>query len=733
MGAVYRGFDTKLNRPVAIKFLSEQLGDSAGRRRFQREAQMASSLNHPHILTVYDAGEVEGRQYLVTEFVDDGTLKAWAQKEKRTWREIVEVLIGVADGLAAAHEAGILHRDIKPINILVAKNGCAKLADFGLAKLVESAKSNATRTVTEGHTRAGVVLGTIAYMSPEQAAGQPLDIRSDVFSFGIVLYEMVAGHAPFSGSNGLELLQTIIHGKPRPLGDEIPATLRMIVGKALEKNPAERYQSMRDMVADLRRLSRQTTLDQCASERPTAITRLIVLPFRLLRPDPEYDFLAFSLPDAITNSLSGLASLIVRSSVTAAKYAEVSPDLKRIAAEAQVDVVLTGTLLRSGDQIRAVIQLAEAPGGAVIWSRTAQVGLQDIFQLQDELVQHMVQSLALPLTWRESQLLKRDVPASAEAYEYFLRANSFDQDHAQAGVARDLYLKCVVLDPKYAPAWARLGRCHRIVGKYGGDEQDFQRAEAALQQALNLNPDLNLAHAFYAQLEADLGRAPQAMVRLLKRTRATGNDANLFAGLVYICRLCGLLDPSIAAHLQARKLDPFIPTSVALSYFMSGDYRKARESASALDVPFHIFMLTLLNQHKEARELLRSCDRASLHPLVAGLLVPLQALLEGNYEESRVTLERWSSLYKRGDRGEELYFNVRMFAYLGDKDRALAILQRAIEYGFICYPFMARDPWLDPLRADLRFTAILHSVQSQHEQARRMFIEAGGTEVLGTT
>src|SRR6185295_179804 len=248
MGTVYRATDTKLNRPVAIKFLSDQLADVAARRRFQREAQMASSLNHPHIITVFDVGEFEGRQYLVTEFVDGGTLKDWLKAEPRTWRQTVELLAGVADGLAAAHKAGILHRDIKPANILVAQNGYAKLADFGLAKLTQSeTDADATKTLTEAHTKPGMIVGTIAYMSPEQASGTALDARSDIFSFGVVLYESLAGRRPFSGISELELLKTIIHGTPEPLPEELPQPLRNVVEKALERDPEERYQSMREL------------------------------------------------------------------------------------------------------------------------------------------------------------------------------------------------------------------------------------------------------------------------------------------------------------------------------------------------------------------------------------------------------------------------------------------------------------------------------------------------------
>src|SRR5262245_39934885 len=267
MGEVYRARDTKLDRPVAIKFLSTELADSSARRRFQREAQMASFLNHPHILTVHDVGEFEGQQYLVTEFVDGGTLSDWADTERRGWRQIVELLVGVADGLAAAHDVRILHRDIKPANILVAKNGYAKLADFGLAKLAEATEDDHT-TLTAGRTRPGLLIGSIPYMSPEQASGKPLDTRSDIFSFGVVLFELLAGRRPFEGATGLEVLQAIIH-RPAPslaeLRPDVPVALRLVVEKALEKDPSERYQTMREMVVDLRRLTRQSGETPAAS------------------------------------------------------------------------------------------------------------------------------------------------------------------------------------------------------------------------------------------------------------------------------------------------------------------------------------------------------------------------------------------------------------------------------------------------------------------------------------
>lgn len=277
MGTVYRALDTKLNRPVAIKFLADDLADAAARRRFQREAQAASGLNHPHILTVLDAGEIDGRQYLVTEYIDGGTLREWigahAHAGRRDWREVVEVLAGVADALAAAHEAGILHRDIKPENILITRSGYAKLADFGLAKLRDVAAPDDAATVADLRTRAGAIVGTTAYMSPEQAIGRTLDPRADVFSFGVVLYEALAGRRPFTGSSQPDVLDAILNKTPEALPDAVPAALRSAVAKSIEKNPADRYQSMREVVVDLRRLLRSAAEPPSASRSKPAMTR----------------------------------------------------------------------------------------------------------------------------------------------------------------------------------------------------------------------------------------------------------------------------------------------------------------------------------------------------------------------------------------------------------------------------------------------------------------------------
>jgi eukaryotic-like serine/threonine-protein kinase len=265
MGTVYRARDSKLHRAVAIKFLSNEVADASARRRFQREAQLASSLNHPHILTVHDIGELDGRQYLVTELADGGTLRDWSRAAKRSWMEIVELVTGVADGVATAHDAGILHRDIKPENILLMKSGYAKLSDFGLAK-AQASPSAAPGAVTETQTRAGAILGTVGYMSPEQASGRPVDAPGDVFSFAIVLYELLAGRRPFDGATSLDVLHAIANRPAEPLPASIPESLRALVERGLRKNPADRA-TMKEFVREMRRLVRQSDVVPAQSDR----------------------------------------------------------------------------------------------------------------------------------------------------------------------------------------------------------------------------------------------------------------------------------------------------------------------------------------------------------------------------------------------------------------------------------------------------------------------------------
>ena len=457
--------------------------------------------------------------------------------------------------------------------------------------------------------------------------------------------------------------------------------------------------------------------------------RLIVLPFRLIQPDPEIEFLAFGLADAITASLSGLDSLMVRSSLVAARYAG-QIDLKRISSEAVVDLVLVGTLLRSGDQLRVSTQLVEAASGTVVWSQTAQGGLRDVFQLQDQVVARIVNSLALPLSARERRLLSHDVPSSPTAYENYLRANELAYDFDPA--ARDLYVRCVEEDPHYAPAWARLGRCCRIVAKFGGDPENFSRAKTAFARALELRPDLALAHNQLAYLEADCNLAERAMVRLFLRAKAARTDPELFAGLVHVCRYCGLLEASVAAHEHACRLDPTIRTSVCHTYFMLGDYHQALETSREVLGYIGPLALISLGREQEALALARRMEYTSTPlPLVRCVFSSARALAEGARTEAIALSERAIALITHGP--EELFQQARHLAYLSERDRALVILARAVDEGFFCYPALVRDPWLNCLRAAPEFEGILQRALGRHTKAVRAFVEAGGEQLLGVT
>jgi TolB-like protein len=374
-------------------------------------------------------------------------------------------------------------------------------------------------------------------------------------------------------------LEKVLHGEvPTLAGTPAVAAADRVIHRALAKSAAERYASAAAMAEDLRTALVADGSESHRGARP--VTRLMVLPFRLLRPDAEIDFLAFSLADAVTNSLSPLESLVVRSTLAAARFASDAPDLRAIADEAQIDVVLTGTLLRVGEVLRVSARLLEAPSGTVLWSHSAQVALGDIFQLQDTLARQIVESLALPLSGRERRAFGHDVPSNAKAYEFYLRANPLSHESGSWEAARDLYLQCLQADPHYAPAWARLGRVYHVIGKYRGTPEDYTRSEAALNRALELNPDLSIADRFYAQLEVgDLGRADEAMVRLVRRALSRGSDPELFAALVPACRYCGLLRHSLAAHERAVRLDPNIRTSVQHTFFMLGDYLRAADAA----------------------------------------------------------------------------------------------------------------------------------------------------------
>ncbi|HEX5071501.1 MAG TPA: winged helix-turn-helix domain-containing protein [Vicinamibacterales bacterium] len=465
---------------------------------------------------------------------------------------------------------------------------------------------------------------------------------------------------------------------------------------------------------------------QAAGARPGGLTRLIVLPFRMLRPDEETAFLAFSLPDALTASLSCLESIVVRSSLAAARFAECEvADLRRVAAEADVDMIVTGTLLRAGDQVRVTSQLTDASNGTLVWSDSAQVPVGDVFHVQDELTRRVIASLKLPLSAGERQRLQREAPADARAYDYYLRGNQLGQDSRQWVVARELYEHCLEIDPGYAPAWARLGRIHHVMGKYldTGTAEHLRRAEAAFARALAIDPDLPLTHKLLAQLEVDRGRARDALARLIKRAQLP--DPEIMAGLVTACRYCGLLDASVAAHARAIALEPKLRTSVVHTWYLQHDYLRVATARPALYPYIVPLALAEIGRKAEGLAALRELEPKTptrvRHLISAGRL-----LLEGKTADSAASMLAMDIADP-----EARFYGSRHLAKLGETDRAIEWLQRAVQGGFFCYPAIAADPWLDPLRKRASFTKLLKRAEREHKEAASLFKGLQGERMLG--
>ena len=721
MGVVYAAHDDRLARPVAIKTLRANTSDLSARERLQREARAAARVNHPSICQLYELGEEDGEVFLAMEFLQGESLAQRLTRGATAPPEGLPIALAVLSGLDALHRDGIIHRDLKPSNIFLTPHG-AKLLDFGVALHTSDDLTAAKLTLP------GVLIGTPLYSSPEQLRGDPADGRTDLFAAANVFYEMLAGRPAFDGQTPMEIFHKILHEEPPPLaGGPAVAAFERVLRRALAKRPGDRPDSAAAMAAELR--DAMATAETMPEVPARAVTRLIVLPLRMLRPDPETDFLAFSVPDAVTSALSGLESLVVRSSAAALRYGSEPPDLKAIARDAQVDAVLFGTILRAGPQLRVSAQLVEVPAATVRWSHSMQVPVGDLFQLQDTLTQGLVESLSLPLNARERLQLRQDVPADPRAYELFLRANELSRDARQWQAALNLYQQSVDSDPEYAPAWAGLGRMHRLLAKYVSADADghFVKSESALSRALRLNPDLSNAENLYAHLEVDLGRAEQAMVRLVRRARDRRSDPELFAGLAHASRYCGLLSASIAASDQARRLDPRMPTSVAHTHFMRGDYERVLDFAVE-GIPYvRNLALVMLGRYDEAARSLETID-----PKIASLMVSytssLLALIRGERERS---LESIATIMGGLRDPEARYYTARHLIYLGDHDRGINQLSRLIDDGFFCLPVLTRDPWLDAVRPFPEFGEIVRRAEARHRRAIISFLSAEGDRVLG--
>jgi len=765
MGAVYRATDTRLNRPVAIKFLSIEWGDESARRRFQLEAKTASSLNHPHIVHVYEAGESQGRQFLVTEFVDGGTLRDWVKTENRSWRQVAELLLGVADGLACAHEAGILHRDIKPENILVSKNGYAKLADFGLAKLMDRpAPSLETRTLTEMRTRPGVVMGTIAYMSPEQASGKPVDARSDIFSFGVVLFELLSGRRPFGGRSDLEVLQAVIHQPAPAVGEGLPAAVRAMVAKALAKDPAERYQSMREMVVDLRKVARESG-DQPAPVRPKralrigavvvalALTMLVawrfwpragpprigslaVLPFRNVSGDAGQDYFADGLTDALTANLARIGALRVISRTSTAAYLGSKKAVPEIGRELNADAVLEGSVARSGNRARITAELIQASSDRQIWAESYERSLNDLFTLQGEMAQAISNAIRVQLATPERQRLTQKRAVNPEAYDLYLRGryhagriNERDIDQAI-----ELFEKSAAMDSSFEPAQAMLARVYGDKSYYfhPDDPQWEEKGFAAVEKALALDPDAPEAHFARGMLLWGPSHAfpsREALGEFRKAISAEPNFDEAWHQHGVVLLHVGHLEQAWRDIDRALSINP-ANTLARFRYAPILEYQLKYADAleSLKTVPKQAFLanweyhrawclLSLGRLPDAKRELESALAESPRDP--GGVLHSARAMLRarsGDRAGAKADIAEAIRIGKGFVHFHHTAYAIgAVYSVLGDVEKGQEWIENAATDGFPCYPLFEKDPYLERLRTSPRFREFLTRLRQDWE------------------
>jgi serine/threonine protein kinase/tetratricopeptide (TPR) repeat protein len=727
MGAILIGHDETLGRRAAIKLLLDH-EDPTGQQRFLLEARAAASVGHPNICQIYEIGEDGGRPFIAMELLSGEGLHARLSRGAMPLGEALTITLQLLGGLEEIHRHGFVHRDLKPSNVHLTPHG-VKILDFGLARPLMADGATAELQLT----KPGIIVGTPHYMAPEQWTGAPVGPATDLFAVGAMLYEMISGRQAFRGDSLYEICDAIAHHQPPALsGGGAVVAYDRIIQRAIEKRPVDRYPSAQAMADALRGVP--ISMDRGEMQPIRQTTRVIALPFRILRPDPETDFLAFSLPDAVAGSLSKLESVVVRSTLVSGKAVGESFDMKAFAREMEVDLILTGTLMRAGDRIRVTAQLTEGASGTILWTKTSQTALGDLFALQDSLLHEMTDSLATPLTHREESRIRQDIPATPRAYELYLRANQLTLSNVYSSSLmqiRDMYKQCVEDDPRFAPAWARLGRVHRMIAKYGHDDPDanYGLAAAAISRALEIDPDLSIAHNYFTYLQIEEGRALETMIRLIERAHARVADPGVFAGLVPALRFCGLLHASLAAERRAIRLDPNMRTSVHYTHWMLGDY----ESAMATDADEPPFIRaaapSMLGHPEESIATYREYERRGFQGREATHTRMVRAALEGDRETCLAGYQEFLDSSFRDPEG--IYFLARNLSRVGAVEEALDSLARVIGGGFWCVDAVVPDPWLDPLRPEARFQELMARSEEGRKRAAIEYEKAGGERLLG--
>ncbi len=728
MGEVFLAEDTELGRKVALKVLSPAFAAAADAKlRFKREAQAAAALNHSNIVTVYEIAEYQDRCYIAMEFVDGVSLKGLIDQKPLPVEKVVNFAIQIGEGLSRAHQAGIVHRDIKPDNIFVDKEGRVKILDFGLAKLKGAAKL----------TQTGAATGTFAYMSPEQAKGEEVDLRTDIFSFGVVLYEMLTGRLPFSSEHPAAAIYALLHETPMPIVRHvvnIPLRMQEIVEKAMAKEKQNRYSSIDELLGELKEFKKELFDEELVVGRKGGSKSdkksVAVLYFENLSSDPESDYFSAGMTEDIITDLSKIENIRVASRNAVLPYKDKPVDVRILGKKLNLDAVLQGSVRKLGNRLRISAQLIDVHEGFALWAERYDRELKEVFELQEEIAKKIALALKVKLSPKDERQIATKYKGNPEAYEYYLKGWKYVYKYTRPDLmtAIQLFKDALELDPNYALAYSGLADCHiQVVDRnYETDKSVLIKAEEAALKALDIDPLCAEACKALGLVYYKQWRFRKSKDLLLKAIDLKSNYAAARADLGVVYTYLGDFEKAERERLLAYDQDPsltFLLWNVAQFYLSLNRFGEAEsfirkvlnlgDSSFHLEIGYYILAKIYLyqKQFEKAFEYIQKYTAIEPdEPFGNSASAAIFAALGKN----EAALEKLEKTLQGTPWDEDIVeYIILAFTLLPEKEKVYEWMEKGIEKNKILWVFLEYNPLLAELRSEPRFEKILRDVKNK--------------------